>query len=68
MLNDATPFSRALNVRDYLRNHAEQALRFEETKVARWRNGRGNRDQYTTDKSIFFAHLIDQLEVGLDDV
>ncbi len=62
----AVSFSRALCVRDHLRSHAEQAFRFEETKVARWRSGCGNRDQYNTDKSVFFAHLIDQLEVDLD--
>lgn len=61
--NGSTSLSRALAVRDYLREHSEQALRFEETKVARWRRGRGNRHQYEADKSIFFAHLIDQLGV-----
>jgi GrpB-like predicted nucleotidyltransferase (UPF0157 family) len=51
---------RSLFVRDYLIEHREQALRFEETKVARWRGGDGDPEQYAADKAVFFAHLEDQ--------
>lgn len=66
MPNPTASFSRAVSIRNYLRSRMDEAIRFEETKVARWRNGSGNRAQYRSDKSIFFAHLIDQLEVDPD--
>lgn len=68
MPNQTPSFARAIGIRDYLRSRREEAIRFEETKVARWRSGSGNRDRYSTDKAVFFMHLIDQLEAGLDQV
>ena len=48
-------------IRDRLQEDRELALRFEETKVARWRAGEGDIQRYEADKAIFFTHLIDQL-------
>lgn len=52
---------RTIAVRDQLRGNPELAIRFEETKVARWRNGEGDPQQYADDKAVFFAHLEDQI-------
>jgi GrpB-like predicted nucleotidyltransferase (UPF0157 family) len=54
----------AVGIRDMLREKPEFAIRFEETKIARWRAGEGDPERYAADKSIFFTHLIDQLEAG----
>ncbi len=62
VVNGSPSMSTAVAIRDFFCTHAEQAVRFEESKVARWRDGRGDRDKYDADKSIFFAHLIDQLD------
>lgn len=51
---------RSLLVRDHLREDREAAIRFEETKVARWRGGDGDPERYAADKAVFFAHLEDQ--------
>jgi GrpB-like predicted nucleotidyltransferase (UPF0157 family) len=37
------------------------AIRFEETKVARWRSQQGDQSSYEASKAIFFTHLIDQI-------
>lgn len=55
-----SPFYRSsIAVRDALRGDRELSLRFEETKVTRWRKGEGDPRQYESDKSVFFAHLIE---------
>lgn len=58
-----SPFCKtALGVRDALKADRELSLRFEETKVARWRQGEGEPQKYANDKSVFFAHLIEQMQ------
>jgi len=52
---------RAVRLRDYLRQNPETAIQFEETKVARWKQAEGDPEKYQADKSIYFAHLEDQL-------
>lgn len=52
----------SLAVRDRLAADRELSLRFEETKVARWRRGEGDPKKYAADKSVFFAHLIEHLQ------
>ena len=55
-----SPFYRsAIAVRETLRSDRELSLRFEETKVARWRKGEGEPQKYEEDKSVFFAHVIE---------
>lgn len=62
-----SPFwNRLLRIRDWLRDHPETAIRFEEAKVANWRNGEGDLESYQSAKSIFFAHLEDQIEASGD--
>ena len=50
----------ALAIHDALSSNRELSLRFEETKVARWKLGEGDPEQYASDKAIFFAHLLEQ--------
>lgn len=57
VIDDSRTITRSLAVRDYLIQHREEAMRFEETKVARWQSGEGDPEQYAADKAIFFAHL-----------
>ena len=60
-----SPFwHRVLRLRDWLRDHPETAIRFEEAKVAHWRSGEGDLDSYQSAKAIFFAHLEDQIEAA----
>jgi GrpB-like predicted nucleotidyltransferase (UPF0157 family) len=55
-----SPFYRtSLIVRDALASNRDLSLRFEETKVARWRQGEGDPIKYAEDKGVFFAHLIE---------
>ncbi len=55
-----SPFYRSsIAVRDALRSDRELSLRFEETKVTRWRQGAGEPQKYADDKAVFFAHLIE---------
>lgn len=55
-----SPFYRSsIAVRQTLREDRELSLRFEETKVARWRQGEGEPQKYADDKAVFFAHLIE---------
>ena len=61
MMLDCQAWRRAVRVRDWLRSHPEDAVRFEEAKVARWRSGEGDLERYLADKAIFFAHLEDQI-------
>lgn len=61
---DAVFLRRAIELRDYFRSHPENAIRWEETKVASWRDCEGDLDKYESDKSIFIAHLTDQIEAG----
>ena len=58
---DDRQWSEAIAIRDHLLSHREQALRFEETKVARWKSGEGDPARYQSDKAIFFTHLADQI-------
>lgn len=60
-MNCAT-WKRTIRVRDWLRTHAEDAIRFEEAKVSRWRRGEGDPTRYRSDKAIFFSHLEDQID------
>lgn len=63
LISQAAVFWRqSIAVRDYLQGNPEQAIRFEETKIARWRHGSGDEVRYQADKAIFFTHLIDQIE------
>lgn len=55
-------WQQAIGIRDRLRADRDLAFRFEETKVARWRSGDGDPSKYESDKSIFFTHLIDQID------
>ncbi len=55
---------RLVRMRDWLREHPETAIRFEEAKVAHWRSGEGDLDSYQSAKAIFFAHLEDQIEAS----
>jgi GrpB-like predicted nucleotidyltransferase (UPF0157 family) len=57
-------WNRAIHIRDWLRGSAEEAIRFEEAKVARWRRGEGELDSYQADKATFFAHLEDQIDAS----
>ena len=57
-----TAWHDSLKIRERLRQDRELALRFEATKLARWRHGEGDPEQYRSDKSIFFTHLLDQIE------
>ncbi len=57
-------WDRALRVRDWLRQHREDAIRFEEAKVQRWKSGEGELERYLSDKAIFFSHLEDQIEAA----
>jgi len=58
-----SPFYRtALAIRDRLRNDRELSLRFEQSKVDRWRQGEGDPQKYADDKAVFFAHLIEHGE------
>lgn len=61
-VQDSLVWQRAVAVRDYLRARPEEAIRFEETKIRRWRNHEGDPAQYQRDKSLFFSHLLDQIE------
>lgn len=61
MRRDCDAWRRALRIRDWLRQHAEIAIRFEQAKVGRWQQGEGDPVQYDSDKSIYFAHLEEQL-------
>ncbi|MEM0927244.1 MAG: GrpB family protein, partial [Planctomycetota bacterium] len=58
-----SPFCRAsLRIRDCLREDRDLSLRFEETKVARWKKGEGDPTRYAEDKAVFFAHLLEQAD------
>lgn len=61
---DGAAWRRAVRLRDWLRDHAELAIRFEEAKVSRWKQGEGDPDSYEADKAIFFAHLEGQIPAG----
>jgi GrpB-like predicted nucleotidyltransferase (UPF0157 family) len=57
-------WNRVIRLRQWLRDHAETAIRFEEAKVARWRSGEGDLASYQADKALFFAHLEDQIDAA----
>ena len=61
---DSPAWQRSIRLRDWLRGHPETAVRFEEAKVRRWRDGEGDPRRYQADKAVFFAHLEDQIEAG----
>ncbi len=55
-----SPFVRSSTlIQDRLSSDRELSLRFEETKVARWRAGEGNPEKYASDKAVFFAYVIE---------
>lgn len=56
-------WNQCLAVRRQLLDNRELALRFEEIKVDRWKEGAGDPDQYASGKSDFFYHLIDQIGI-----
>jgi GrpB-like predicted nucleotidyltransferase (UPF0157 family) len=62
VVHQSATWRRVTRLRDWLRSHAETAIRFEEAKVARWRDGAGDLESYQRDKAIFFAHLEDQMD------
>ena len=62
VLESSDLWNRLLRMREWLRANPETAIRFEEAKVASWRNSEGDPSAYQSDKSLFFAHLEDQLE------
>ena len=64
MAIDCPAWRHAIGIRDMLRGKPEYAIRFEETKIARWRAGQGDPDRYEADKAVFFTHLIDQIDAG----
>ncbi|MEM6471315.1 MAG: GrpB family protein [Planctomycetota bacterium] len=56
-----SPFCRtSVLIRDCLRSDRELSIRFEEMKVARWKQGEGDPERYAEDKSVFFTHLLEQ--------
>ena len=57
-------YQNAITIRDQLRSDRELSLRFEATKVARWRHGGGEPKRYADDKAVFFAHLLEQPDDG----
>lgn len=58
---DSPFWKSSLAIQHVLSQDRELSLRFEETKVSRWKQGEGDPQQYAEDKSVFFAHLIEQL-------
>jgi GrpB-like predicted nucleotidyltransferase (UPF0157 family) len=62
---DSPVWRRMIAVRDALRHNPERAIAFEETKVKLWKAGEGETGQYERDKSLFFAHLEEQLGLEL---
>lgn len=64
VVRDTPDWNRVIRVRDWLRASAEEAIRFEEAKVARWRRGEGELDRYQADKALFFSHLEDQIDAS----
>ncbi|MDM4015884.1 GrpB family protein [Roseiconus lacunae] len=49
----------SLMIAERLQDDRELSLRFETTKVDRWRQGEGDPARYAADKAVFFAHLIE---------
>ncbi len=54
-------WQRVIGIRNHLLAVPEIAVRFEDTKVKRWKQSAGEADRYGNDKAIFFAHLEEQL-------
>ncbi|KLU06253.1 hypothetical protein RISK_001464 [Rhodopirellula islandica] len=59
--NDHPAHRRLIRLRDFLRANPEEAVRFESTKVDRWKQSGGVSERYERDKAIYFAHLEDQI-------
>lgn len=57
---DSPFWKSSLAICQTLQSNRELSLRFEETKVARWRKGEGDQLKYENDKAVFFAHLLEQ--------
>ncbi|TWU58041.1 GrpB family protein [Rubripirellula reticaptiva] len=57
---------RTVRFRDYLRSRPEVAIRWEEFKVAAWRDSDGDFLRYESEKSVFIAHLEDQMDAASD--
>ncbi|TWU57023.1 dephospho-CoA kinase/protein folding accessory domain-containing protein [Rubripirellula tenax] len=67
LVQESSPMlRRALRMRDHLRQHPESAIRYEEAKVACWKECDGDPQRYRYGKSIFIAHLIDQIDAADD--
>ncbi|MGB7326225.1 MAG: GrpB family protein [Rubripirellula sp.] len=66
MVQGAPVAIRTVRFRDHLRSRPEIAIRWEEFKVAAWRDCDGDLLRYETDKSVFIAHLEDQMD-AVDD-
>ncbi len=64
VVHESDSWWKMIGMRDWLRKEKETAIRFEEAKVARWRTGEGEYLAYESDKSMFFAHLQDQIEAA----
>ncbi|MEO1526907.1 MAG: GrpB family protein [Planctomycetota bacterium] len=57
-----SPFWKSsLSIQKLLSEDRELSLRFEESKVTRWKQGEGDPKRYAEDKAVFFAHLLEQL-------
>lgn len=61
---DSLLWHRMLRVRNWLRDHPSDAVRFEDAKVHRWKCSDGDPVAYEQGKAIFFAHLEDQIATG----
>lgn len=57
---DSPFWKSSLGIRDSLVADRDLSLRFEETKVARWRKGEGDQTKYESGKAVFFAHVLEQ--------
>ncbi|MCC9599277.1 GrpB family protein [Stieleria sp. JC731] len=60
--SDSPFYQSSLLVRDRLLVDRELSLRFETTKVGRWRQGEGDPTKYAADKAVFFAHVLEQAD------
>ncbi|WP_153558241.1 GrpB family protein [Roseimaritima sediminicola] len=61
---DSPLWKRLLAVRDWLREHRDAALRYEEAKVHHWKASQADRERYQQAKAIYFSHLEDQIRSG----
>ena len=62
---DEPLWKRMISVRDRLRLNCEEARRYEDAKVHRWRLSSGDTQRYQDGKSCFFTHLEEQISAAL---